>query len=123
MMTIMTKRITAASQALAIGIVVGAVLLADVRPAAAQTTTTTTATTTTTTLLPHPFSSATRACVRQARAELRACRHGGGGVGCFTPFETAYGNCFAPGSGVKCATKCATTEATCFMKLPATKAT
>jgi len=93
-------------------------------PASAQTATTTTTatpTTTTTTLLPHPFTPATASCVHQANATLRACRRGGGGSDCFTPFETAYGNCFAPGAGVKCATKCATTDATCFMKLPATK--
>ena len=92
-------------------------------PAGAQTATTTTATTstTTTTLLPHPFSPATKECVRQANATLRACRAGGGGSSCFTPYEKDYGSCFAPGVGVKCATKCATTEATCFMKLPTTK--
>jgi len=108
----------------AIAMAAGAMLLGAAGRAAAQTpaTTTTTTSTTTTTLLPHPFSPATKACVHQANATLRSCRRGGGGIACFTPFETAFGNCFAPGAGVKCATKCATTEASCFTKLPTTRA-
>ena len=110
------------SQAMAIGVMAGVVLLGAVAPAAAQTTTThtPTTTTTTTTLLPHPFSAATAACVHQARAGFRACRRTGGSA-CFTAFETAFANCFASGTGVSCAMKCVTNDGKCFAKLPATK--
>jgi hypothetical protein len=110
------------SPARTIGIVAGAVLLGAGVPATAQTTTTTPATTsTTTTLLPHPFSTATAVCIHQARAEQRAC-HRTGGTDCFTTFETAFANCFAPGAGVSCAKKCVTNLGKCFAKLPASQA-
>ena len=95
-------------------------MLLGAQAAAATTTTTPTTTTTTTTLLPHPFSDATATCVHQARAEQRACRRAGG-TDCFTAFETAFANCFAPGAGVSCAKKCVTNEGKCFANLPATK--
>jgi hypothetical protein len=106
------------------GAVVGVALLLSGGRASAQsatTTTTTTATTTTTTLLPHPFSQATKACVRAAKAQRSACHHGGSN--CFGAYQTAFSNCFATGAGVKCATKCTGNETSCFTKLPTTKKT
>jgi hypothetical protein len=88
----------------------------------ATTTTTTTSTTTTTTLLPHPFSKATKNCIRKASADRRSCRRGHG-TDCFGAFQKAYSSCFAAGAGVKCATKCTGNETTCYGKLPATKKT
>ncbi len=103
------------------------ILLATVGAAAAQTTTTkptttTTTSTTTTTLLPHPFSEATAKCVRAARGARSAC-HAAGTGNCFSPYQTAFSNCFAAGAGVKCATKCTGNETTCFGKLPVTRMT
>ena len=98
------------SKGVAATIVAGALLLGHTGQAAAQTTTTTS--TTTTTLLPHPFSAATAACVRQATVGLKMCRIGG--INCPADFQTSYAKCFAAGAGVKCATTCLTKESTCF---------
>jgi len=112
------------ANAVAVGIVVGA-LLASRGPVAAQTATTTTAatTTTTTTLLPHPFSPATAACIHRARADFRSCRGGGGGAECAMAFQSAFPGCFGAGAGVSCAKKCVTKEATCLTSAPATRKT
>ncbi len=106
------------------GILAGLLLLGD---AAADTTTTsstvtTTSSTTTTTLLPHPFTSATSSCIREARVGRTACRLSGGTT-CFIPYGIEYSNCFAAGAGVKCATKCMTNESNCLLKVPDTKRT
>ena len=109
-----------ASKGLAAAIVVGAVLLGSTGHA--QTTTTTSRTTstssstTTSTLLRHPFSAATRACVRQARASFKGCKRG---VACPTDFQTAFAQCFAAPAGVTCATKCISRESTCLASAPA----
>ena len=106
------------------GAAVGVVLLLPGGRASAQsatTTTTTTTTTTSTTLLPHPFSKATKGCVRAAKAQRSACHHGGSD--CFAAYQAAFSNCFAAGAGVKCATKCTGNETSCFTKLPTTKKT
>jgi len=101
-----------------------ALVMGGASPVAAQaattTTTTTTTSTTTTTLLPHPYSDATAACIRQAKADRRTCRSGGGS-GCAAAFDATFPKCFASGTGVKCATKCVTTRESCFTKLPTTK--
>jgi hypothetical protein len=88
----------------------------------ATTTTTVATTTTTTTLLPHPFSPATGACIRQARATFRQCR-ATGGSGCRTAFETALPNCFKAGAGVTCASKCTSKEKSCLGSVPTTEKT
>ena len=97
----------------------GLVLLAGAVQAATTTTTSTTATTTTT-LLPHPFSPATRGCIRQARVDLRVCRKTAGTT-CDSAYEKDYANCFATGAGVKCATKCETKQSTCLTAAPDTQ--
>ena len=108
-----------------------AALLGGARRAAAQSTTTTsrptttsTSTSTSTTILPHPFSAATAACLRQAHADFRACRRGGGDLAtCRMEFQTAFPSCFGAGAGVSCAKKCVTKEATCLTAAPATSKT
>lgn len=108
---------------LVVGIVAGAVLLGGEQAATAQTsttiktTTTTTTSTTTTTLLPHPFSPATRACIREARAQFKACRIQGGTT-CPTDFQAAFAQCFGSPS---CATKCETKQSTCLSAAPAAR--
>jgi len=106
-------------------IAAGVLLLASAGSAIAQSATTTTiatttTTTTSTTLLPHPFSAATRSCVRAAKRALRACGHG---ATCRTDYETTYSKCFASGSGVTCAKRCVGRETTCITSLPTTKKT
>jgi len=113
------------SRGVVTALVAGAVVLGAAGLAAAQTATTTTtsaATTTSTTLLPHPLSPATRSCVHQARGAFRACRRGGASVAtCAPAYQTAFANCFKPGTGVTCAKKCVTTETTCLGKEPTTE--
>jgi hypothetical protein len=103
--------------------IAGAMALGGVRQADAQaTTSTTTTSTTTTTLLPHPFSKATRDCIRQARAMYKSCRRrGSDDATCRTAFETAFPDCFASGSGVTCARRCVTRETTCLTAAPTTR--
>jgi len=91
--------------------------------AQAQTTSTVKATTTTsstsstsTTLAPHPFSKATKACIKQAKAELNACT--AGRQACNAAYRTAYANCFASPS---CVTKCQTASMKCYGAAPATR--
>ena len=113
-------------------IVAGTVLLGHAGQAAAQTptttstvkTTTTSSTSTSTTLLPHPFSDATAACIRQARSAFKDCLNAGTeGSTCSTQFQTDFANCFAAGAGVSCAKKCVTKEQTCVGSAPTTKKT
>ena len=90
------------------------------RAAHAQTTTTvTTTTTTTTTLLPHPFSPATRECIRAAKQAFRNCP--GTADDCLKTYQDAYSKCFAAGAGVKCAAKCESTLTKCLSSVPATR--
>ena len=114
------------SRGVAAGIVAGAVLFGETARADTTTTTSTSRTTTSststtsTTLLPHPFSQATEACIRQAKHAfgcelIRAS--------CSTAFQTAYANCFAPKTGVSCATKCVTKATSCLGAAPATRKT
>ncbi len=119
-----------ASNGVAAGIVAGVALLAGTARAQtvtttthAPTTSTTTTTTTTTTLLPHPFSPATGACIRKARAEFRQCRSTTTGSSCRPAFETALPNCFKAGAGVSCAKKCTAKEQTCLGSAPTTQQT
>jgi hypothetical protein len=108
-----------AMKAVGAGIVVGAVLLGGV--AHAQTVTTTTSTSSTTsTLLPHPFSAATAACVRQARASFQGCNKG---AACPTAYQTAFASCFKAPTGVTCASKCIAKESTCLTSAPALQKT
>lgn len=88
------------SKRLAAGLVVDVVLLAGTGKAADPTTTTTvttTTTTTTTTLLPHPYSDATRTCVRAARAAKRACT----ASTCVANFQKEFAKCFSDPTGAK----------------------
>ena len=119
----METRMPRLSKGLAAGMVAGAVLLGGTGQAATQTTTTTstTSSTTTTTLLPHPFSAATRDCVREARSQLKACRHDGGGTACATDYQAAFVKCFAAPAGVKCATSCETKQSKCLASAPTTQ--
>ena len=82
------------------------------------TTTSTTTSTTSTTLQPHPFSPATRECVRNARQE-HDCQ--GAPSLCSSAFQTAYAACFEGSTGMKCATKCLTNESKCFSSVPTTR--
>ena len=119
------------SNGVAAGIVAAAMLLGRTGQVAAQTpttsttrsstTTTSTTTTTTTTLLPHPFSTATGACLRKARAGFKACRRGADHTTCLPQFQTDFPNCFAAGAGVTCAKRCVSREATCLTAVPTTK--
>ena len=120
------------SKGVAAGVVAGAVLLGGAGQAAAQTptttntvkTTTTSSTSTSTTLLPHRFSDATAACIRQARSAFKDCLNAGTeGSTCSTQFQTDFANCFAAGAGVTCAKKCVTKESTCLASAPATRKT
>src|SRR5262245_2238573 len=86
---------------------------------ATTTTTSTTTSTTSTTLQPHPFSPATRQCVRNAR-QAHDCHHTPPGL-CSSAFQTAYAACFAGSTGMKCATKCLTNESKCFSSIPTTR--
>jgi len=113
-------------------IVAGTVLFGHAGQAAAQTptttstvkTTTTSSTSTSTTLLPHRFSDATAACIRQARSAFKDCLNAGTeGSTCSTQFQTDFANCFAAGAGVSCAKKCVTKEQTCVGSAPTTKKT
>jgi hypothetical protein len=90
---------------------------------ARATTTTTTPSTTTTTIPPHPFSHATKTCLRTVKHDLRACHRAGNRAACRPAFETAYANCFAAGAGVSCAKRCVTRETTCLTNLPKTRQT
>jgi hypothetical protein len=109
------------SKGVAAGIVAGAVLLRGTAQADTTTTTTTKTTTTTststtsTTLLPHPFSKATQACVRQARATFKTCH---AGSACPADFQAAFAKCFTAPAGVTCATKCIATESKCLGSAP-----
>jgi hypothetical protein len=108
-----------------------AVLLGAPRLAGAQSTTSSTRTTSTstssstsTTLLPHPFSPATGACIRQARGDFFACRRGATALAdCRTAFQTALPGCFAAPAGVTCAKRCTSREGTCLTGAPATRKT
>src|SRR5262249_16615486 len=107
-------------------VVAGLALCASALPAFAQSTTTSTSktttstsTTTSTTLLPHPYGKATTQCIRTARPDRKPCT--GDEWTCTKAFETAFGNCFAAGGGVKCATKCVTNRVTCLGKTPTTE--
>ena len=82
-------------------------------------TTTTTTSTTTTTLAPHPFSQATRDCIRNAR-DADDCHHTAPAK-CSSEFQKAYAGCFAGSAGMTCATKCLTAQSKCFSSLPATQ--
>jgi len=118
------------AKGLATGMLAGAVLLGYTAEARAQATTTsrppttvtTTTSTTSTTLSPHPFSKATAACIRTAKADFRACRRGGGSSSaCTAEYQAAFPKCFAAPAGVKCATTCVTKENTCLAGVPKAK--
>jgi hypothetical protein len=107
------------------GVTAGIVVLAAAllgSPVHAQTTTTTsTSSTTSTTLHPHPYSKATRTCVRQANRDSKGCTDTP--ATCLTQFQAAFSNCFATGAGVKCAKSCVTKEGTCLTAAPASRTT
>jgi hypothetical protein len=109
------------AKSVAAGILAGAVVLCGTARAqtATTTTTTTTSTTTTTTLLPHPFSPATRACIRAAQEAFRHCP--GTKESCTAEFQAAFAKCFAGAAGQKCATKCEQSETKCLAAVPTTK--
>jgi hypothetical protein len=86
---------------------------------AKATTTTTITTTTTTTLAPHPFSPATKECIKTAR-DMFDCHHKALSQ-CSSAFQKAYAECFEGSAGMSCATKCLTTESKCFSSLPTTQ--
>jgi len=112
------------TKTMTVGILATAVLLrgtalAQTPTTIKTTTTTSTSTTTSTTLLPHPFSPATRDCVRAAKQAFRNCPLTPDV--CFQQFQTAYAKCFAGSDGQKCATKCLTNENKCIASVPTTK--
>jgi len=93
-------------------------------PAHAQTTSTTstsTTSTTSTTLLRHPYSDATKTCVRAANQALKACTDTA--ANCQTQYQTDFSKCFAAGTGAKCAKSCITKDGSCVKAAPATRAT
>ena len=93
-------------------------------PAGAQTTSTTSTSstsTTSTTLRRHPYSDATKACVREANQALKACTDTA--ANCQTDYQTAFAACFASGTGVKCAKSCITKDASCVKAAPTTRKT
>jgi hypothetical protein len=81
----------------------------------------TTTTTTTTTLAPHPFSPATRDCIRSAR-DANDCHHKPPSQ-CSSAFQKAYAACFEGSAGMSCATKCLMNESKCFSSIPKTQKT
>ena len=85
----------------------------------AKTTTTTTTSTTTTTLAPHPFSPATKECIKTAQQEFD-CHHRAPSQ-CSSAFQKAYAACFAGSAGMTCATKCLGNESKCFSSIPTTQ--
>ena len=85
----------------------------------AKTTTTTTTSTTTTTLAPHPFSPATKECIKTAQREFD-CHHKAPSQ-CSSAFQKAYAACFAGSAGMTCATKCLGNESKCFSSIPTTQ--
>jgi hypothetical protein len=102
-------------------VVASAALLGRAAHAQTTTTVTTTTTTTTTTLLPHPFSPATRECIRAAKLAYRSCP--GTQDDCLKTYQDAYSKCFAAGAGVKCAAKCESTLTKCLSAVPTTRKT
>src|SRR5215831_10404869 len=112
------------SRTVTLGLLTGAVLLrgavhAQVTTTTVKATTTTTkattttiTTTTTTTLAPHPFSAATRQCIRTAR-NADGCHHKAPSQ-CSSAFQMAYAACFEGSAGMTCATKCLMNESKCF---------
>ena len=116
------------SRTVTLGLLTGTVLLRGAVHAQVTTTTvkattttakTTTTTTTTTTLAPHPFSAATKECIRNAR-DADNCHHKPPSQ-CSSAFQKAYAACFEGSAGMTCATKCLTSESKCFSSLPATQ--
>jgi len=109
-------------KSVAVGILAGGLLLRGIAHAqTASTTTTSTSTSSTTTLLPHPFSPATRACIKDARDAFRHCPSTRDV--CTMQFQSAFAKCFAGASGEKCATKCEQNESKCLASVPSTKKT
>lgn len=51
-------------------------------------------------------------CVKAANTAYKACT----AADCVTPFKTAVGTCFAPGSGVSCGATCASAKGACDKK-------
>ena len=107
-----------------VALLTGAVLLrgtvhAQVTTTTAKTTTTTTTSTTTTTLAPHPFSPATKECIKTAQQEFD-CHHRAPSQ-CSSAFQKAYAACFAGSAGMTCATKCLGNESKCFSSIPTTQ--
>jgi len=112
------------SKIVTVGCLTGAVLLrgtvhAQVTTTTAKTTTTTTTSTTTTTLAPHPFSPATKECIKTAQQEFD-CHHKAPSQ-CSSAFQKAYAACFAGSAGMTCATKCLGNESKCFSSIPTTQ--
>ena len=116
------------SRTVTLGLLTGTVLLRGAVHAQVTTTTvkattttakTTTTTTTTTTLAPHPFSAATRECIKSAR-DADNCHHTPPSQ-CSSMFQKAYAACFEGSAGMTCATKCLTSESKCFSSIPATQ--
>ena len=111
--------ITVSAGILASAVCLGGTALA--QTATTATTSTTTSTSTTTTLQPHPYSPATRECVRAARQAFKDCPNEP--ADCLKAYQTAFALCFKGTDGQKCATKCTTNQSKCVTNVPTTKKT